>query len=108
MDPFQVALVPAAFVTLEAFPLTPNGKIDRRALPSPKVEVSRVTEDTTPRSPTEELLAEIFAEVLGLERVSPTDDFFELGGHSLLATQLASRVKRAFGIDLPLREVFER
>ncbi|HEX9935803.1 MAG TPA: amino acid adenylation domain-containing protein, partial [Longimicrobium sp.] len=97
-------MVPSAFVVLPAIPLTPNGKVDRRALPAPQVETTAHDE---PRTPAEEMLAGIFAALLGVERVGAEDDFFRLGGHSLLATQLASRVRRAFGVDLPLPVVFE-
>ncbi|MFL5384881.1 MAG: amino acid adenylation domain-containing protein, partial [Longimicrobiaceae bacterium] len=97
-------LVPSAFVVLDAIPLTPNGKIDRRALPAPQAESEA---HAGPRTPAEEMLAGIYATLLGVERVGADDDFFRLGGHSLLATQLASRVRRAFGADVPLRTVFE-
>jgi acyl carrier protein len=101
-------MVPSAFVVLESLPLTPNGKVDYRALPTPepvKLEVSGSY--VAPRTPVEEVLVKIFAEVLGLKRVGIHDNFFELGGHSLLATQLVSRVRDAFGVELPLRSVFE-
>jgi len=97
-------LVPSAFVVLGAIPLTPNGKIDRRALPAPEAQAETYSE---PRTPAEEMLAGIFAALLGVERVGAEDDFFRLGGHSLLATQLASRVRRAFGVEVPLPAVFE-
>jgi amino acid adenylation domain-containing protein len=96
--------VPSAWVELEALPRTPSGKLDRQALPEPERVAS---EDLAPRTPAEELLAGIFREVLGLERVGVRESFFELGGHSLMATQVASRVREAFGIELPLRAVFE-
>ncbi|MCB8765707.1 amino acid adenylation domain-containing protein [Planktothrix agardhii 1029] len=98
-------MVPSAFVVLDAFPLTPNGKIDRRALPAPDLEGKG--EYIAPRNPIEKKLAQIWAEVLKLERVSIEDNFFELGGHSLLATQVISRCQEAFEIALPLRYLFE-
>ncbi|CAH2574040.1 Gramicidin S synthase 2 [Planktothrix rubescens] len=98
-------LVPNAFVILEALPLTPNGKIDRRALPAPDLQGKG--EYIAPRNPIEEKIAQIWAEVLKLERVSIEDNFFELGGHSLLATQVISRCQEAFEIALPLRYLFE-
>ncbi|HEV2436447.1 MAG TPA: amino acid adenylation domain-containing protein [Verrucomicrobiae bacterium] len=101
-------MVPAVFVLLEALPLMPNGKIDRRALPSPdrtRPELDKVF--VAPRTPTEELMAEIWAELLDLERVGIHDNFFELGGHSLLATQVVSRIRETFQLEIPLRRLFE-
>jgi acyl carrier protein len=101
-------MVPSAFVGLEALPLTPNGKVDRKALPAP--EHSAITLESAyvaPRTPVEEALAEIWGEVLRVERVGIHDNFFELGGHSLLATRLMSRLRDAFGVELPLRTLFE-
>ena len=101
-------MVPSAFVVLESLPLTPNGKVDRRALPAPEpVKLELAGGYVAPRTPVEVALVQIFAEVLGLKRVGIHDNFFELGGHSLLATQLVSRVRDAFGMELPLRSVFE-
>ncbi|HEY9420993.1 MAG TPA: amino acid adenylation domain-containing protein, partial [Thermoanaerobaculia bacterium] len=101
-------MVPSAFVALEALPLTPNGKIDRRALA--KIEPERTVEAdgyVAPRTATEARLAEIWSQVLRLARVGVQDDFFDLGGHSLLATQLVSRIRETFGVELPLRRLFE-
>ncbi|RKH00529.1 amino acid adenylation domain-containing protein, partial [Corallococcus sp. CA047B] len=99
-------MVPAAFVGLGALPLTTNGKVDRRELPAPTASTSS-SEDDAPLTPLQEQLASLFREVLRVERVGAHDDFFDLGGHSLLATQLVTRVAARFGVDLPLRTLFE-
>ncbi|HEX8782811.1 MAG TPA: amino acid adenylation domain-containing protein, partial [Steroidobacteraceae bacterium] len=101
-------MTPVAFVTLERFPLSPNGKVDRKQLPAPEYvrpELSRAYQGA--RTPAEEVIAGIWAEVLKLDQVGMEDDFFELGGHSLLATQVVSRIRQAFGVELPLRAMFE-
>jgi amino acid adenylation domain-containing protein len=100
-------MVPSAFVSMETLPISPNGKVDRRALPAPELSDLAQTASVAPRTPEEEQLARFWAEVLGLERVGIEDDFFALGGHSLLATQLLARVGKAFGVDVPLRRLFE-
>jgi acyl carrier protein len=101
-------MVPSAFVMLEALPLTPNGKVDRRSLPAPDQTRPELWEAfVAPRTPVEELLAGIWAEVLKLERVGVYDNFFDLGGHSLLAIQVVSRLRVAFQVELPLRSLFE-
>ncbi|WP_163997838.1 non-ribosomal peptide synthetase, partial [Pyxidicoccus caerfyrddinensis] len=99
-------MVPSAFMVLEALPLTPNGKVDRKALPAPAAHAD-VSAAVAPRDAAEEVLAGLFAGLLRQERVGIHDSFFELGGHSLLVTQLASRVRSAFGVELPLRAFFE-
>ena len=100
-------MVPSAFVTMGALPLTSNGKIDRRALPAPESSGLAASEHVAPRGPVEEAIASIFAEVLRVPRVGARDGFFDLGGHSLLAVQAIGRIRDALGVDLPLRAVFE-
>ena len=107
-DKLPEHMVPAFFVMLDSLPLSSNGKVDRRALP-PLVETQpgpdRVFAGS--RTPTEEILVDIWSQVLGVERVSIYDDFFDLGGHSLLATQVVSRIRETFQVEMPLRRLFE-
>lgn len=101
-------MVPSAFVYLDALPLTPSGKFDRNALPAQDQEQPYLQDAyTAPRTPIEEILTEVWAELLGLQQVGIHDDFFALGGHSLLATQLISRLETAIGVTLPLSRIFE-
>jgi acyl carrier protein len=101
-------MVPAAFVFLAALPLTANGKVDLRALPAPETAAAPTAgAPSEPRTPAEEILAGVWAELLQVERVTVEDNFFDLGGHSLLAMQLNSRIGRLFGAELPLGAVFE-
>ncbi|MGC0154782.1 amino acid adenylation domain-containing protein [Chromobacterium vaccinii] len=99
-------MVPGAFVVLEAFPLTPNGKLDRRALPAPDGVLLAGREYEAPQGEVEDALAAIWRALLNVERVGRHDNFFELGGHSLLAVQLLTRVREAFEIDLPMSQLF--
>ncbi|MET0396200.1 MAG: amino acid adenylation domain-containing protein [Longimicrobiaceae bacterium] len=98
-------MVPDVFVALDALPLSPNGKVDRGALPAPEHGAREGC--VTPRTPVEEVLAGIWTEVLGQERVGATDHFFELGGHSLLGARVISRIREVFAVELSLRVLFE-
>ncbi|HEX5851673.1 MAG TPA: phosphopantetheine-binding protein, partial [Solirubrobacteraceae bacterium] len=97
-------MVPARFVVVDTLPATPNGKLDKRALPTP------IEDDAgyiAPRTPAEQTIAALWGELLGRERVGVHDDFFELGGHSLIATQLISRIRAALGFELPIGAIFD-
>ena len=100
-------MVPQAWVAIQQWPLTVNGKLDRRALPAPEAGRDESLEYVAPRTPTEEILAGIWQQVLGVQRVGIHDNFFALGGHSLMATRVATRMRSTFQIELPLRRLFE-
>jgi acyl carrier protein len=98
-------MVPSAFVMLDTFPLTPNGKVDRKALPAPDYQGS-ASRYVAPSTPTETTLASTVAALLGVQQVGMEDSFFDLGGHSLLATQLLSRIRQTFAVELGLGQIF--
>jgi acyl-coenzyme A synthetase/AMP-(fatty) acid ligase/acyl carrier protein len=98
-------MVPSAIVELQKLPLTPNGKVDRKALPAPEERAAK--EYKAPATATEELVAQIWEEVLKVEKISTDENFFDLGGHSLLATQVISRIRETFQLEVALRTMFE-
>ncbi|AUH53611.1 non-ribosomal peptide synthetase [Chromobacterium sp. ATCC 53434] len=100
-------MIPSAFVVLEAFPLTPNGKLDRKALPAPDGALQSSREYEAPQGETETALAAIWSALLGVERIGRRDNFFELGGHSLLAVSMVARAARQLGASLALRQVYQ-
>jgi acyl carrier protein len=101
-------MVPTAYVTLTALPLTANGKVDRKALPAPTeaILLPEAGEETGHLTPVQEAVSEIWRNVLGIERVGLHDDFFDLGGHSVLVTQITSRVRQVFDVELSMRHLF--
>jgi len=100
-------MVPAVFVVIDELPLSANGKVDRKALPAPGQPAGLVAEYVAPRTDTERVLAEVWVQVLGVERVGIHDNFFELGGDSILSIQVMSRVRVAFDVELSPRVLFE-
>ncbi|MGW1532260.1 phosphopantetheine-binding protein, partial [Streptomyces aureus] len=98
-------MVPSAIMALHRLPLTPNAKLDRKALPKP--DHLPTTNTRHPRTPQEQTLATLFAEILGIDQVGIDDNFFDLGGHSLLATRLTSRIRGELGVEVPISKVFE-
>jgi acyl carrier protein len=103
------AMMPEAFVFLERLPLTPSGKLDRAALPVPEREgPDRSAHALAPRTPLEEIIATLWCDVLGLQRIGIHDNFFDLGGDSLKAVVLLARLQARFGVELPVRTIFDR
>ncbi|MEA5602485.1 amino acid adenylation domain-containing protein [Nostoc sp. UHCC 0252] len=100
-------MIPSAILVLEALPISPSGKVDRQALPIPKFQNESEVSFVAPRTPTEQIVADIWMQILKREHIGIHDNFFDLGGHSLLATQVISRLREVFKIELPLRSLFE-
>jgi acyl carrier protein len=98
-------MVPSDLVFLESFPLTPNGKVDRKALPAPEGLMARDEDYVAPRTPTEEILAGIWREALGVDEIGPHDNFFDLGGHSLLAARVLAQIEKRTGRRIGFREI---
>src|SRR5436305_10254571 len=101
-------MVPSAIVTMETLPLSSHGKVDRKGLPAPEWHREGVNETVLPASLEEEMMEGIWVEVLKLEKIGTGENFFELGGHSLLATQVMARVRSVFGVEMPVRTLFEK
>jgi acyl carrier protein len=101
-------MLPSRFVPIERLPYTPSGKVDRQSLPPPAGRSQEREEGfVPPRGPTEEAVAKIWGQILGLDDLGAKDDFFELGGHSLMAAQVVSRIRDSFGVELPIRALFD-
>ena len=100
-------MIPSAFVFLTEFPLNTNGKLDRKSLPAPECRSYLQKEFVSPRDEAEEAVAKIWCEVIGVDKLSVHDDFFELGGNSLNGVQITGRVKQLFGLDVPVKILFE-
>jgi acyl carrier protein len=108
MQTFPSYMVPQAILILQRMPLTPSGKIDRKALLAHEDLLSGRTQAyVAPGNPVQQTMAELWSELLNVEKVGIHDDFFEAGGHSLLATRLVSHIRRAFDVEIPLRSLFE-
>ncbi|MFI9236941.1 amino acid adenylation domain-containing protein [Streptomyces sp. NPDC053079] len=101
-------MVPSAVVVLDSMPLTTGGKIDRGALPAPDLRTVLEVGYVAPRTPEEEAVCAIYADLLGAERVGIEDDFFSLGGHSLIATRVVARIRAALGVSIPLKAIFQQ
>ncbi|MCF5736604.1 AMP-binding protein, partial [Pseudomonas syringae] len=107
MEALPDYMVPSAYVHLQAMPLTPNGKLDRLSLPAPGQEAFASRAYEAPQGEIEQIIADVWQELLGIEQVGRHDNFFELGGHSLLAVQVILRARETFGVEVPLRGLFE-
>jgi acyl carrier protein len=99
-------MIPAAFVMLEALPTTPNGKLDRKALPAPGLVVRKTRDSVPPETPTQITLATMWGSLLKIDKVGIHESFFDLGGHSILAARLMAQMRSSFGVQLPLHHIF--
>jgi acyl carrier protein len=106
-DKLPAYMVPAQIVTIDAWPRTPNGKVDRKALPKPAADAGSQAAYVAPQTDAERKIAEVWCELLEVQRVGARDNFFDLGGHSLLALRITTRLREEYGIDLALRDFFE-